>query len=69
MCLWKITHICMWSDKFPFNRGGVLLTVYGEHLDSAQTALLLVNMVRNTSTSLTEQQLRSVSGHTLNDKK
>ena len=43
------------------NSGGVLLTVHGQNLDAVQTATLLVNVVKNESPGVVDQQLRSVS--------
>ena len=51
----------VFSLSFCRNRGGVLLTVHGENLDAVETATLLVNVVKNESPGVIEEQLRSVS--------
>ena len=43
-------------------RGGVLLTVHGENMDSVLTATLLVNGMKDDEPDTPVQQLRSVSG-------
>ena len=44
-----------------YHRGGILLTVHGQNLNSVQTAMLLVNVEKEETPGVVEQQIRSVS--------
>ena len=47
--------------SFHYNRGGILLTVYSQNLNSVQTATLLVTVEKEETPGVVEQHLRSVS--------